>query len=160
MKFSALEEYGIRCLIRIAKFYHVEKSLTIPEISSSEGITQHNAGKILRALRLGGFLESSRGQIGGYTLSRPPEDIYIKDVITVLGGKLYDDSFCKEHTGAVDLCTNSIDCSVRSLWRIIQDAIDAAITNMTLKDLLVSENSLFESFTAPSEVNGQKSKDE
>jgi Rrf2 family protein len=153
MKFSALEEYGIRCLIRIAKFYHVEKSLTIPEISSSEGITQHTAGKILRALRLGGFLESSRGQIGGYTLSRPPEKIYIKDVITVLGGKLYDDSFCKEHTGAVDLCTNSIDCSVRSLWRIIQDAIDASITNMTLKDLLVSENSLFESFNAPAKIH-------
>lgn len=149
MKFSALEEYGIRCLIRIAKFYHIDKSLTIPEISSAEGITQHNAGKILRALRLGGFLASSRGQIGGYTLSRPPEKILIKDVITVLGGKLYDDSFCKEHTGAVDLCTNSIDCSVRSLWRIIQDAIDTAIINMTLKDLLVSENSLFESFNTP-----------
>lgn len=149
MKFSALEEYGIRCLIRIAKFYHVEKSLTIPEISSAEGITQHTAGKILRALRLGGFLESSRGQIGGYTLSRPPEEIYIKNVMTSLGGKLYDDSFCKEHTGTGDLCTNSIDCSVRSLWRIIQDAIDASIKNLTLKDLLVSENSLFESFSVP-----------
>jgi Rrf2 family transcriptional regulator, iron-sulfur cluster assembly transcription factor len=149
MKFSALEEYGIRCLIRIAKFYHVEKSLTIPEISNAEGITQHNAGKILRALRIGGFLESSRGQIGGYTLSRPPEEIMIKDVLRVLGGKLYDDSFCIEHKGVVDLCTNSIDCSVRSLWRIIQDAIDTSINKMTLKDLLVSENSLFESFNVP-----------
>ncbi len=149
MKFSALEEYGIRCLIRIAKFYHVEKSLTIPEISNAEGISQHNAGKILRALRLGGFLESSRGQIGGYTLSRPPEDILIQDVLTALGGKLYDDSFCKEHKGVFDLCTNSIDCSVRSLWRIIQDAIDASISKMTLKDLLVSENSLFEAFNIP-----------
>lgn len=149
MKFSALEEYGIRCLIRIAKFYHVEKSLTIPEISNAEGISQHNAGKILRALRLGGFLESSRGQIGGYTLSRPPEDILIQDVLTALGGKLYDDSFCKEHKGVFDLCTNSIDCSVRSLWRIIQDAIDASISRMTLKDLLVSENSLFEAFNIP-----------
>jgi len=149
MKFSALEEYGIRCLIRIAKFYHVEKALTIPEISNAEGITQHNAGKILRALRIGGFLESSRGQIGGYTLSRPPEEIMIKDVLRVLGGKLYDDSFCIEHKGVVDLCTNSIDCSVRSLWRIIQDAIDSSINRMTLKDLLVSENSLFESFNVP-----------
>jgi len=146
MRFSASEEYGIRCLLRIAKFYNVEKSLTIPEISSAEGITQHNTGKILRALRLGGFLESSRGQIGGYTLSRPPDEIYIKDVLNAIGGKLFDDSFCKSHSGGVDLCTNSIDCSVRSLWRIIQDAIDSAIENMTLKDLMVSENSLFESF--------------
>jgi Rrf2 family protein len=146
MKFSAQEEYGIRCLIRIAKFYHIEKSLTIPEISSAEGISQHNAGKILRALRIGGFLESERGQIGGYTLSRPPDKIFIKDILTVIGGRLYDDSFCKSHKGVVDLCTNSIDCSVRSLWRIIQDAIDSSIENMTLSDLLVSEISLFDSF--------------
>ncbi len=156
MKFSAVEEYGIRCLLRIAKFYHVEKSLTIPEISSAEGISQHIAGKILRSLRLGGFLESSRGQIGGYTLSRPPEEIKIKDVISILGGKLYDDSFCKEHKGISDLCTNSIDCSVRSLWRIIQDAIDAAIDKMTLKDLLVSENLLFESFNQPVKAEEEK----
>ncbi len=155
MKFSAQEEYGLRCLIRIAKYYHIEKSLTIPEISAAEGISQHNAGKILRALRIGGFLESERGQIGGYTLSRPPDKIFIKDILTVLGGRLYDDTFCKSHKGVVDLCTNSIDCSVRSLWRIIQDAIDSSIENMTLLDLLVSENSMFENFLSPDKLNSK-----
>lgn len=155
MRFNAVEEYGVRCLIRIAKFYPVGKSLTIPEISSAEGITQHNAGKILRALRLGGFLESSRGQIGGYTLSRPPDKIFIRDVLTALGGKLYDDSFCKSHSRTGDLCNNSIDCSVRSLWRIIQDAIDSSIEKMTLTDLLVSENSMFENFTPPIKMNSK-----
>lgn len=152
MKFSAQEEYGIRCIIRIAKYYHIDKSLTIPEISSAEGISQHNAGKILRALRIGGFLESERGQIGGYTLSRPPDKIYIKDILRVIGGRLYDDSFCKSHKGVVDLCTNSIDCSVRSLWRIIQDAIDSSIENMTVSDLLVSETSLFDNFNIPAKL--------
>jgi len=155
MKFSAQEEYGLRCLIRIAKFYNIEKSLTIPEISAAEGISQHNAGKILRALRIGGFLESERGQIGGYTLSRPPDKIFIKDILTVLGGRLYDDTFCKSHKGVVDLCTNSIDCSVRSLWRIIQDAIDSSIEKMTLLDLLVSENLMFENFFSPDKLNSK-----
>lgn len=144
MKFSAQEEYGLRCLLRIAKFYEVEKSLTIPEISRGEGISEHNAGKILRVLRIGGFLESSRGQVGGYTLTRPPENILIGEVLIVLGGKLFDDSFCKTHTGITDICSNSIDCSVRSLWRLIQDAVDSVIEKMTLRDLMSSENIIFD----------------
>jgi len=144
MKFSAQEEYGLRCLIRIGKFYRVGKSLTIPEISRAEGLTEHNIGKILRVLRLGGFLTAGRGQLGGYTLSRSPEFIKIGDVLTVLGGKLYDDTFCQTHSGATDFCTNTIDCSVRSLWRVIQDSVDSIIHDMTLNDLLGSGNYLFE----------------
>lgn len=144
MKFSAQEEYGLRCLLRIAKFYTVSKSFTIPEISRAEGITEHNAGKILRVLRLGGFLESSRGQIGGYTLTRPPEQIFIGDVLKILGGRLFDDEFCSTHTGAMDICTNSIDCSIRSLWKMIQKSVDSVVAKMTLKDLMGNEKFLFE----------------
>ena len=143
MKFSAQEEYGIRCLIRIGKAYRVNKALTIPEISNSEGISQHNVGKLLRILRLGGFLESERGQTGGYTLSRSPAEIKIGDVLNVLGGRLYDESFCNTHSGAVSICTNSVECSVRSLWKIIQDSVDQVIDKLTLNDLLGSEDALF-----------------
>jgi len=144
MKFSAQEEYGLRCLLRIAKFYAVEKSFTIPEISRAEGISEHNAGKILRVLRIGGLLESSRGQIGGYTLTRPPEQISVGNILKVLGGRLFDDEFCNTHTGAMDICTNSIDCSVRSLWKLIQDSVDSVVDKMTLKDLMGNEKFLFE----------------
>jgi len=139
MKFSTVEEYGLRCLLRIAKFYEVGKSFTIPEIARVEGITEHTAGKILRQLRLGGFLESSRGQIGGYTLTRPPEKIFVGEVLQSLGGKLFDDSFCNSHSGIFDICTNSIDCSLRSLWRAVQNAVDSVVGNMTLKDLLANQ---------------------
>ncbi|KAB2838263.1 MAG: Rrf2 family transcriptional regulator [Melioribacteraceae bacterium] len=139
MKFSATEEYGIRCLLRIAKFYEVEKAFTIPEISKAEVLSEHNAGKILRLLRIGGFLESSRGQIGGYMLTLPPEQIIIGDVLNALGGKLFDDEFCNSHAGVFDICTNSIDCSVRSLWKKIQSAVDSVVSQLTLKDLMGNE---------------------
>lgn len=148
MKFSAVEEYGLRCLLRIAKFYEVEKAFTIPEISKLEGISEHNTGKILRALRIGGFLESSRGQIGGYTLTRAPEKIFVGEVLQTLGGKLFDDSFCNSHSGVFDICTNSIDCSLRSLWRSIQNAVDSVVGKMTLKDLLSSEINIFDTFAS------------
>ncbi len=141
MKFSSQEEYGLRCLLRIAKDSN-GKGLTIPEISQTEGMTAANVAKILRALRIGGFLESSRGQIGGYTLSRPANEILLIDVINALGGRLYDGEFCKSHSGVVDICTNSIDCSIRSLWQTIQGAVDGALNGISLKDLITTEDSV------------------
>ncbi|KAB2847238.1 MAG: Rrf2 family transcriptional regulator [Melioribacteraceae bacterium] len=143
MKFSAQEEYGIRCLIQIGKAYKKNKALTIPEVSEAEGLSQHNAAKLLRVLRLGGILESERGQTGGYTLTRPPENITIGEVLAVLGGRLFDESFCQTHSGAFDICTNSVDCSIRSLWKIIQDAVDSVVGKLTLNDLLGSEDDFF-----------------
>jgi Rrf2 family protein len=135
MKFSAQEEYGIRCLLRIAKAT-TSNGLTIPEISQFEGLTPSNVGKILRILRLGGFIESARGQTGGYKLAHAPKDIIIGDVLSALGGKLYEDSFCSLHAGIESICNNSIDCSIRSLWSTIQNLLDGVLSKLTLKDLI------------------------
>lgn len=141
MKFSSQEEYGLRCLLLIAKIGG-ERGLTIPEISKAEGITTHNTAKILRALRLGGFLESSRGQIGGYNLSRAAGDIKVRDVLDSLGGRLYDDEFCNDHRGTENICNHSIDCSVRSLWQMVQGAVDGVLKNLSIKDLIATEENL------------------
>jgi len=141
MKFSTQEEYWLRCLLRIARDAN-GKGLTIPEISKAEGMTIHNAAKLLRILRMGGFIASSRGQIGGYTLSRPSNQIYLKDVLDVLGGRLFDTQFCEHHKGVVDICTNTIDCSIRSLWQTLQTTVDGVLENITIKDMLSSEEPL------------------
>ncbi len=139
MKFSTQEEYGLRCLIRIAKSPS-PNGLTIPEISELEGLSTAHVGKLLRILRLGEFIESSRGQTGGYKLSRPPDEIIIGEALAALGGKLYESSFCDIHSGIQNICTNSIDCAIRSLWSKVQSLLDSVLDNLTLKDLLGNED--------------------
>ncbi len=138
MKFSAQEEYGLRCLLRISKAKS-QNGLTIPEISQMEGLTEANTGKLLRALRLGGFIESTRGQTGGYKLTRPADKIIIGEVLAALGGRLFEDDFCADHSGSELICTHTIDCSIRSLWRTVQSLIDNVLGKMTLKDLIGTE---------------------
>ena|SRR3990172_1216606 len=138
MKFSTQEEYGMRLLLRIAKS-DSPHGLTIPEISELEGISVSNAGKILRILRLAGFIESARGQTGGYKLNMQAEEIIVNDVLTALGGKLYESDFCDLHAGIENICTNSIDCSIRSLWKTIQNMLDNVLGKITLQDLLGRE---------------------
>jgi Rrf2 family iron-sulfur cluster assembly transcriptional regulator len=47
------------------------------------------------------------------------------------------------HSGVASICTHSVDCSVRSLWKVIQDAVDGVVGKLTLRDLLGRENDLF-----------------
>ena len=136
MKLSSQEEYGLRCLLYLAR-HECGISLTIPEISQSEGISHHNVGKMLRILRQGGFVESDRGLHGGYVLARAPEHIVVADVLNALGGRLFDSSFCEQHSGAEESCAHTLSaCSVRALWRRLQDAVDAVLQELTLRDLL------------------------
>ena len=136
MKLSAQEEYGLRCLLRLAR-HGPAASLTIPEISLAEGITTHNVAKLLRILRREGFVDSARGQHGGYALARPAAKIRVAEVLDALGGRLYDPAFCDQHAGSEESCTHSsVACSVRALWDRLQRAVDEAVGPLTLESLL------------------------
>ena len=138
MKLTSQEEYGLRCLLQIARGDD-KGSLTIPALSSLEGISRSYVAKLLRLLRRGGFIKSARGQVGGYTLARPANQIIVGEALALLGGRLYDPEFCDHHVGLEPVCTNSDDCSIRSLWRGVQLVVDHLLSQTTLADLLRSE---------------------
>ena len=138
MKFSSQEEYGLRCLLQLAR-RGVDASVTIAEISEAEGLSSSYVAKLLRLLRLSGFVESVRGQEGGYTLSRSPDNIQISDVLASLGGRFYKPGFCDHFTGTEEICAHTFSCSIRPLWHRVQSAIDNVLDRTTLANLL--ENS-------------------
>jgi Rrf2 family protein len=143
MKLSSQEEYGLRCLLRVGR-EGTAGSLSISELSRAEGISEPNVAKMMRVLREGGFVRSTRGVSGGYALSRPAEEINVGQVLATLGGRLYEPSFCDSHAGIERLCTHMPDCSIRSVWRMLQQAVDQVLGKITLKDLLVSEREMNE----------------
>lgn len=143
MKLSTQEEYGLRCLLQIGR--HENKTgdgLAIPEISQAEGLSVPNVAKIMRNLRLGELVESVRGKSGGYKLARPADQIVVGEVLAVLGGRFFGPSFCLDHAGLENLCTHSVDCSIRSLWSTVQFVVDQMLDRITLKDLLGEEQEL------------------
>ena len=139
MKITAQEEYGLRVLIRIAACKDRD-GLSIPQITLAEGLSIHYVAKLTRILRIGGFINSTPGHKGGYVLARQAQMIGIKSVLQVLGGVLFSDEFCGNHAGALQLCTNSVDCSARSLWNIIQVTVDELLDKITLYDLVNTES--------------------
>ncbi|HRO69345.1 MAG TPA: Rrf2 family transcriptional regulator, partial [Chitinophagaceae bacterium] len=102
MKITAQEEYGLRILIRIARN---DQGMSIPQLSESEGLSEHYVAKLTRVLRLAVFLNSTPGDKGGYVLAMPANKININKVLKALGGPLFHSEFCGMHTGNLKLCT-------------------------------------------------------
>lgn len=138
MKITAQEEYGLRILLRIARCRDAN-GMSIPQLSEAEGLTSAYVAKLTRKLRMEGFINSTPGNKGGYVLARLPEEINMNQVLKTLGGSLFNKSFCGDYPGALKLCTNSVDCSVRSLWQMIQFSVDQLLDKVTLSDLINSE---------------------
>ena len=138
MKITSQEEYGLRLLIRIAACRDKE-GMSIPQLSEAEGLTPHYVAKLARVLRMSGFINSTPGNKGGYVLAMPADQVIINKVLKALGGPMFDNEFCGTHAGALKLCTNSVDCSSRSLWQMIQFTLDQLLDKITLHDLVNTE---------------------
>jgi Rrf2 family protein len=137
MRLTAQEEYGLRCLLQVARGQ--EGSMTTPEIAEREGLSQAHVHKLMRLLRRGGLVKSVRGRNGGYQLARPAEQINVGAALAALGDNFYSSDFCREHTGSERTCVRNSDCSIRSLWIAVDQAVQRALQSTNLSDLLRSE---------------------
>lgn len=135
MKFSAQEEYGMRCLLALANEGD-GATLTIPQISEREGISQPLAAKVLTLLRKEGLIVSTRGQTGGYALSRTPDQINLGETFSVLGGRMFEDDFCDRFVGQEESCCHKGSCALHDLYSKIQTAVDGVLAPLTLRDLM------------------------
>ncbi len=142
MKFSSTEEYGLRCMLQMAR--KGEKSMTtIVELAQKENLTSAYVAKIMSVLRKSGLIQSIRGQSGGYRLSRAPQEINVNEVIEALGGKFFDqDEYCTTPSGDHSVCIHSMDCSIRSLWTGLSNAMTTYLKKCRLSDLVMTETEM------------------
>lgn len=138
MHITAQEEYGLRCLLRVARHESGDPMRT-QEVAAAEGLSLEYAAKLMRILKNGGFVASTRGSAGGYLLARPAAEISVWQVLEALDGPLYEEKFCDAHTSSQRDCTRGSDCSIRALWRNLNGILKSALSAITLADLTRDE---------------------
>lgn len=139
MRFTAQEEYGLRCLLQIAR--EPTGFNTIPEIAQRESLSGAYVAKLLIVLRKAGIVDSTRGQKGGYRLARPAQQIRMDEVLDVLGGRLYANGFCGRYPGHDAVCVHQSDCSIRGLWSRLDGIVHDSLSRTTLADMLSAPRS-------------------
>jgi Rrf2 family transcriptional regulator, iron-sulfur cluster assembly transcription factor len=140
MKLGSLEKNGLRCLVRIGlQQERTGQGLTLAEVSQAEGLSVPNVAKVMRVLRIGGFVRSTRGHAGGYALARSCDEITVGQVLAVLGGRLFEPDFCVGNGGSHNPCPHATTCPVRPVWARVQTLIDTVLCRVTLRTLYSDE---------------------
>ncbi len=146
MKISAQEEYGLRCLLRLAKAENGTATLT--EVSAAEGLSIPYVAKLMAVLRNAGILDSARGRSGGYKLAKPADDIGLGSLLLILGEPLFDEvDYCQKHAGTEapnGVCLNHSTCTLKSLWQTLEHWMRSSLDQITLADLIHDEGRITE----------------
>ena len=110
MKISTRVQYGMTALTDIALYAENGTSVSAPDISEREDISQKYLEQILTQLKQAGLIRAQKGLRGGYMLSRPAEQISIADILNALDTGILEEQYASEKTdgrglrGAVDAC--------------------------------------------------------
>ena len=141
MRFTAQEEYGLRCILQMAR-HEGGDPLTITGIAELEALTPHYVGKLMRVLRRRGLVQSIRGQKGGYRLARAAGEISLDEVFSALDGRLFEPEYCERYPGQDAFCVHTTECSIRSLWGRLEGMLSEELRKISLKDLSRTEHSM------------------
>jgi Rrf2 family protein len=147
MRITTWAEYGVICALHLAK-----RGGTIPvtgrEMASQESLPADYVEQILLRLRRADVIKSVRGARGGYMLSRPANEITIRDVIHASELETFD-LHCLSHPVGEDRCSASHNCSIRPVWVMLQQKIDNVLDSVLLSDLLHDEPTVRERVGLP-----------
>ena len=81
MKISAKTDYACQALLELAIHWPSTEPLQIQDIAKRRNIPIKFLTHILIQLKQLGFVQSTRGKLGGYILSKAPNSITLADVV-------------------------------------------------------------------------------
>ncbi|GBR76455.1 putative transcriptional regulator BadM/Rrf2 family [Candidatus Termititenax persephonae] len=132
MKISYKCDYALKVLLELALNVN-QGVLSSQELSKKLDIPLKFLEQVLSDLRKGGFVESRRGNMGGYALVGLPEKITLGAVIRHIDGSV-------EPIECVNPkyknCRERQTCAYKNVWIRVHQAITNIIDNVTLEDML------------------------
>lgn len=133
MKLSTRGRYGLRAMVDLV-VNSKEENISLNSISKRQGISMNYLEQIISVLKKSGYVRSTRGAKGGYSLAKSPKDISVGDILRALEGDLnpVDCALVNEDKK----CDESDFCITKFVWKKISDSINDVVNNMSLQDLV------------------------
>ena len=131
MRLSTKGRYSARAMLDLALHFG-EGPVLVKDISERQGISRGYLEQLFIPLRSAGLVRSTRGASGGFTLARPPSEIWLTEIMEVAEGSTAPVP-CVDEPG---LCTQSNECTTREVWVEMKRACDSLLDSITLQDLV------------------------
>lgn len=131
VKLSLKIEYACRVLAQLSRSYGSRPFSRIEELAELEEIPANYLVQILNDLRNGGLIVSRRGKQGGYRLAKPPAEITLFDIVSVMEGELL----------GINLGPNGWSGrGVTKVWSEVVETLSEKTKSYTLESFLPEES--------------------
>ena len=131
MKISTKGRYALRVMIDLAT-HNNGSFISLKDISIRQGISNKYLEQIISMLNKAGYLETARGNNGGYKLAKEPSKYKIGDILRATEGDLAP-IVCLMEEGS---CDRKENCTTYSFWEGLDKVINDYVDSKTLEDLI------------------------
>ena len=132
MKISTKGRYALRVMIELADHYNSGSFISSRDIAERQDISGKYLEQIIMLLNRAGFLETARGNMGGYKLKKNPEEYLVGDILRATEGDLAP-IYCLTDEGE---CERKDRCRTFEFWKGLDDVINEYVDSKTLADFL------------------------
>ena len=133
MKLTSKGRYAVMAMADLAKI-NANQPTSLTEISLRQGISISFLEQIFLKLKKNNLVQSSRGPLGGYFLSKSPDEIKLSSIIQAVDEKIKTVGCKKESKKG---CTGkSIKCITHNLWDDLENHINSFFEKNTLSDII------------------------
>ncbi len=127
-------DYAARALCCIAQ--QKEEIVSVDQMVQYLEMPKPFLRKILQILNKEGLLNSCKGRGGGFSLSLPPEKIFLTDLMKIFQGPLKLNE-CKLKKS---VCPNIKKCLLKKKIDEIEKEVIERLNNISIKSLLIEKN--------------------
>ena len=131
MKISTKGRYALRLMLDLA-MNGENNVVRIKDIAERQQISDKYLEQIISVLNKAGYVRSTRGPQGGYSLRKAPEEYTVGDILRLTEGSLAPVA-CVEEEGR---CEREVDCVTVEVWKRLNQAISDVVDHITLADLV------------------------
>ncbi len=131
MRITYKGDYALKALLDLTLHYE-QGLITIHDLAKRIDAPVKFLEQVLLDLKKGGFVESRRGNVGGYQLAKDPADITLGQVVRFIDGPI-EPIGCveKDYSNCVDLNK----CVFKNIWQKVGRATADIIDNVSFADL-------------------------
>ena len=133
MKISAKTDYACRALLELALHWPNSLPLQIGAIAERQQIPMKFLPHILIELKQLGYVDSSRGKLGGYHLAQAPADIKLSEVV-----QAFSESLHRKTSNGLKASTNTLV----SIWQEIDQATQKHMDSINFEEICDRERNL------------------
>ena len=135
MKISTKGRYALRLMIDVA-VHGGEEFVSLKDVAARQGISMKYLEQIAGLLGKAGFLRSGRGALGGYRLTKAPEEYTLGSILRLTEGNLAPVACLEE---GAHPCGRAAQCRTLPVWSRLGQLIGDYLDSVTLRDLLKTD---------------------